>query len=421
MKISQIKDRAKLAFDNSHFKRNTAPKLMSILFAIVFWIYVMDQVNPEMIKTFEHQPITMEHMTDINNEGLVVMSSGTLYADVTVKGRRSDVINAQASDVKLYVDLEGIKEGTTKLELKRKTFRDGLVVNSASLNEIEVKAEQIVHEEKPVSIRYTGVLEQGMTSETPATDVRSTLVQGPRSLVKKVVKVEGAVDLSNALEAQKVKIEVHPVDRNGHTVEGVEVAVNEIEGTLNVFKVKEVPIKILTTGNVAPGYKLISITAVPSNVAVAIKGSVIKLPDYVSTKPITLTNLSDSKTSNIELELSDIIKPLVKTEEQTVSVAIQIEKVMTKEIRLPIDRITLTNVGQNLTGSIKQTDGYVVLKVSDVASVLDKIDVNTLAAYIDCNGLPTGVHKLKLNVEWPVVPMNVLVVPSTVQVDLAQN
>ena len=53
-------------------KKNTKIKIISLLSAIVLWMYVMAVVDPEDTKLFEEIPITITNIHEINDLGLVV-------------------------------------------------------------------------------------------------------------------------------------------------------------------------------------------------------------------------------------------------------------------------------------------------------------------------------------------------------------
>lgn len=51
-------------YQRSKFSRNTAPKVLSLVFALVFWIFVMDNVNPEMTRVFDNVPVELVGKTN---------------------------------------------------------------------------------------------------------------------------------------------------------------------------------------------------------------------------------------------------------------------------------------------------------------------------------------------------------------------
>ena len=61
--------------EKSRIGRNTAPKIISLIFAIVFWVYVMDQVNPEIIKEYDDIRVEIVGAEQISTEGLILMNN----------------------------------------------------------------------------------------------------------------------------------------------------------------------------------------------------------------------------------------------------------------------------------------------------------------------------------------------------------
>ena len=62
--------------------KNTKIKIISLLSAIVLWMYVMAVVDPEDTKLFEEIPITITNIHEINDLGLVVDPDEELVACV---------------------------------------------------------------------------------------------------------------------------------------------------------------------------------------------------------------------------------------------------------------------------------------------------------------------------------------------------
>ena len=72
-------------------KKNTKIKIISLLSAIVLWMYVMAVVDPEDTKLYEDIPITITNLNEINDLDLVVDPDEDLVASVYVKGNLSDL------------------------------------------------------------------------------------------------------------------------------------------------------------------------------------------------------------------------------------------------------------------------------------------------------------------------------------------
>ena len=62
--------------------KNTKIKIISLLSAIVLWMYVMAVVDPEDTKLYENIPITITNLNEIKDLGLVVNTDHNLVTSV---------------------------------------------------------------------------------------------------------------------------------------------------------------------------------------------------------------------------------------------------------------------------------------------------------------------------------------------------
>ena len=62
--------------------KNTKIKIISLLSAIVLWMYVMAVVDPEDTKLYENIPITITNLNEIKDLGLVVDPDDNLVTSV---------------------------------------------------------------------------------------------------------------------------------------------------------------------------------------------------------------------------------------------------------------------------------------------------------------------------------------------------
>ena len=99
-------------------KKNTKIKIISLLSAIVLWMYVMAVVDPEDTKLYEDIPITITNLNEINDLDLVVDPDEDLVASVYVKGNLSDLQKITAENINVYGTVNHPIEGQNQLYLR---------------------------------------------------------------------------------------------------------------------------------------------------------------------------------------------------------------------------------------------------------------------------------------------------------------
>jgi hypothetical protein len=103
-------------------------KIISVLFGIIIWFAVLDNVNPYRTKTLS-VPITVENEAVLQNNNIIVKKEYTHYVAVNIRGREAKINNAVPSDFLVKMDFSKIKslsDSTIKLDGPYYVGKDGL-------------------------------------------------------------------------------------------------------------------------------------------------------------------------------------------------------------------------------------------------------------------------------------------------------
>ncbi len=92
-------------------------KVLSLIIAIGLWIFISYTLNPEISKVFSN--IDIEYIMPSDNS-IVILNDYPETCDVTLKGKRNDIIALSKDDIKLDVDLRYVTtmDKDFKLEVK---------------------------------------------------------------------------------------------------------------------------------------------------------------------------------------------------------------------------------------------------------------------------------------------------------------
>jgi len=153
----------------------------------------------------------------------------------------------------------------------------------------------LLSREFSIEVRQTGTLPIGYESGDATLDTSSVSVIGPESKVSQVVKVIATIDLTNATTSIDRMVELKPLDNRGVIVSGVslnptqvnvEIPVRQLGGYRNVF------VKVVTTGQVAQGFYLTSITVKPPTITIYTTDPTLtaNMPAYIETVPLSLND-----------------------------------------------------------------------------------------------------------------------------------
>lgn len=198
-------------------------KIISLLIAVALWIYVMGEVNPDTEASIQDVEITFTNTDSLAGDGLAVVQNKTVTVDITIQGRRAEVNETKRNGVTATVDVEGASEGKNTREINV-ILPDGVSLAEISRQSLTFTAEELVEEEKPVTIEIAGA-ESAAGSLMPwviDSSPKTVTVTGAKSSVERISEVRGTVPRNSATERQaEVEVDLAPVTDDNEVVLGV--------------------------------------------------------------------------------------------------------------------------------------------------------------------------------------------------------
>lgn len=407
-------DQYKKSFNDSTFKKKTMPKLLSLLFAIIFWLYVMDQVNPEMVRTIPNLQIEVLNQEAITSGGYVVMSEDNPTVSITVRGRRKAVMMVKPTDVILSADVKDFHKGVNYFPISKKIFIDNVAVESISVNRIQMTIDRLVEVSKPITLKTSGQLPAGESlGETKFTPEKIT-VKGPEALVNQVANVVAKIDLATISNQAISNIALEALDINGKAVKGITLSSESVMANFGVLLENNTKIDVNLKGTLPAGYKVTAIEVIPETLA--LKGAsdqVTKLAS-VKTKSIDISNMTSSQDMNVGL-----INPSdtqIQGLPDTVRVKLTIEKIGEKVLTFKASDIKWFNIPDGLTVDLSDPNRSITVKVKAVSSVLEQLGSADVQLEVDAGDLKEGAQKLQIESVSSLMTESLTVIPNTIDV-----
>lgn len=414
-KITTIREK----FKNSKFNRNTAPKLLSLLFAIMLWLVVIDLENPEIEKNIENVPVMILNEADVTQNGLIVLDRADYYVDVKVKGRRDDVLGVKSSDIRVSADLRGFKKGVNSVPLDKRIYSENVVITDLSQSEIKIVLDQIIEIPKPVAIQIEGNVPAGYTKDDISVAPQEILVRGPESIVNTVAKVYGDLNITDSEVSISKEIPVKPIDNDGNIVNGVTLGKDYVATSVAVYKLKKVPIVYKTTGEIPSDYRLVDVELLTSSVTIKGEKSVIDGIESVETTPIDVNKKTNSFTDTVDLIMPENVEtPML---ENDIKAKVNIEKMTSKEFRIKVREVPIYNLNSNYTTDIDKNEEFVKITLFDVESKLSKINIEILNPIIDGSHFKVGVNGCKIEIDNAIEVEKYEVNPSVIYLDIKEK
>jgi len=394
--------------------KNLGTLLLAFLLALVVWVSAVLSADPNVERELGRS-VPIEFIG--KDPGLKVMSNAQSSVTLTLMAPQSvwNELDLQADSVSAWVDLSNLGPGEYELPVQVQIQQKLVRLVRQDPQKLQVVLETLVSQSFPVTLVVSGEPPLGYKAETPKVDPAAVTISGPVSQVSKVKEARALLNIVGISQSITQTVTVTPLDEAGKTIAGITVSPNTVTVTQPVNLLggyRNVIVKVVTTGNVASGYRLTNYFVSPSSVIVFSSDPklVNDLPGYVETQPLDLTNADDDFESLLELNLPAGVS-VVTDSKVLVQVSIAaIESSMT--ISLPVE---ITGLAPGLEGQIAPVTVDVI--IAGPVPILNNLKPNDIRVKVDLNGYSVGVYQIIPEVDFlPSRVQKVSILPATVEV-----
>ena len=365
--------------------KNTKIKIISLLSAIVLWMYVMAVVDPEDTKLYENIPITITNLNEIKDLGLVVDPDDNLVTSVYIKGKLSDLQKISANNIDVYGTVSNPIEGQNQLYL-RASVNDKVTTEFKS-DTIVINLEKSIEEEKNITVNITGVYKDNV--DKVDLDKTKVVVSGPRSSVDSVKYVQATFDANKeSVDTKSTELELKALDSEMNEVDHVTLEFNKVTAKVSYLQQKQVKINPIFSSNESNLVQDQDFTIIPSEINIKGKSDVINNIDSINTKII---NVDELGTNNkiVDLDIPDGIN----ADKDSVTIKL-INKNKTKNSTFVYsgDDISLLNNEEDVSINDFEIPDDIIVKIQ-YDNDSDRISKNDLKLYLDLSeGIVSGTR-----------------------------
>ncbi|WP_270597174.1 YbbR-like domain-containing protein [Anaerococcus vaginalis] len=282
--------------------------VLSILVAVIMWAFVMTSTNPSLSKTIRNVPLTIKNQEVMQKDGYALVGKDEVASvNVKVEGSRSDLASLSAEDLVASIDLgvptEGIKTLNVNVDVP-----SGIRIEKVSPSNINLKMEKIVKKDLTVDIKISDRLKESKIINVSEQSTKKITVSGLRNYVDKVDKIVLNINEEEYLDGKIHDIGVKPVDKNGKTVENVDLSQNDVSISFDVLQSKEVGVE-LNYDNLPKNMQIEESKISPNKVIVKGEKSIVDKISAIKTREIDLSNLkNDEFEQRVELEIPQAVE-----------------------------------------------------------------------------------------------------------------
>lgn len=397
--------------------RNLGTLLLSLVLAIIVWVTAVIAADPNQQRVYDVPIEILGQSPDMEIVGTIPdRLELTLYAP------RSNLTRIDTSNgLSAWIDLSSLQPGQHSLPIQYQLPEDvrPVRVEDYDPEQVEFTLEALITDTITIETDIKGTPALGYQADEPQWSVTSTVISGRSSLVERVSQIRVELDISGANETIEQSFQLIPRDADGNVVSNVTLNPNRISVVQPITLrggYRNLVVKVVTTGQVAVGYRQTNITVSPPTVLVfsADPALIDQLPGFIETQELDLTDAVDDIETILPLNLPEGVSVIgdpnvlvmvgVAALEDSITLSKDVEAIGL----LPglEAMVSPESVSLILAGPIPDLDG------------LTNVDVRVV---VDLTGLEVGTYQLTPKVE--ILPDRIrlqAITPLTVEVTIAE-
>ena len=281
---------------------------LSLLLAILFWLYVDNEQGNLVTKTYTDIPVNFIGEVDVlPSRGLMLTEGADTTIDLRLSGNRRLMASLEAEDLRIQVDLTTIPAVGTYTLSYRILLPDAVDNSSvtqdwASQSTVTVQVAELFTKAVPVQIDIVGdvAADHILMKEKLVAQPTTISVNGQEQDVEAVSSARVRLDLTNASSTVSGEFEFDLLDNNGEVVDSRNLRLSEkkVSVVAPVYITKTLPLVVKFIESPGSMEKNVEWSLEHETIQVAGEESSLSAKESIQLAEIDLSQMSD-----IEMDL----------------------------------------------------------------------------------------------------------------------
>lgn len=267
--------------------KNWQLKIICFLLAIVLWFVIINEQNPLSEGSYT-VPITVENL---NSQYITSNVPKTVY--VRLSGPRNTIINVGPSDIKAYIDLSDVQEGTVDVPIHVE-IPSGTELKKQSMTSTKITVDVYTVKEFKLTPHIVGNLdEKDFISELKIVPEK-VVVSGARRLIQEVSQAVIEVPVNQRNSDFALMAPIHLYSEDGSSVEGLEMTPWQSNVKVSIghdAMSKSVPLNVNITGQTANK----TVTIQPTSIQIRGSADTLRSISSIDLPDINVENMKEEK------------------------------------------------------------------------------------------------------------------------------
>lgn len=390
---------------------NLGLKVIASIFAVFLWFIVVNFDNPVGSSTFRDIPVQILNEDIITSAGEVYQVEGDKTVTVVVYATREVRQKLTSDNIVATADIKQI-DSTGRLvpiEVTINGFSGETITAEAIPRNLTIQREKSGKKVMSLTVDTGGInLADGYILGDASVEPDQVTITGAESVLKQVDRAVAQVDdVSGVSEDSVLPASLVLYDANGNELNQTQIGNNLGEKGLSVsvevLKVKGIPVVFGVTGSPAEGYKYTGCISTPESVQVCGKSEDIDKISEIDVPASAVDISGASAPIELTVDITQYLPEgvnLVDENSGNVTVTVKIEQEGTLSIDFMVSSIRINNLAENLQVSY-EPDAEITFRFTGDEALLDTLDISN-AVSVDLSDYDeAGTYDVPVRVNLP--------------------
>lgn len=371
--------------------KDTTIKILSVIFAILLWFYVITEQNPVVPKEITI-PVKITNMETLDKYDMVLLDDPNSFSiNLRLKGKKEILDTVNANTINAYADISGYrKQGENHVPVVISGIPEGIGITSKANQTVKLNLDKKVFSQRTVTAKITGNPVAGLAYITPELTPSEVILTGAESLINKIKAATVEVDIAGASNNVIKRLPVRLLDEQGKDVSGVETSPQYINVNVPIANTKRVPINLVLEGNVGEGYTISEQLVQPREILVTGEQQVLDSLTAINTAALNINNLAADTELEVKLELPPGVKMVYENE--AIKAVLDIQKVVTSTIE--ISKLEYRNLSPRYKLA-EDPSRSIAVKLRGAEDIVNQA-AESIVLYVDLRNAKEGVDSYEI-------------------------
>ena len=221
--------------ENNNRSKGILGKIACVLIALILWVYVAYEKNPDADKTYTNIPVSLAGIEVLEDRNLTVLTSD-MYASVKLSGTRNILSKVEKKDIKAVVNVSDITTiGEQNPILTISGLPDAINVDERKIISGTLVTDKLERKTLSVNIEFSGKMDDKIVEGGKTVFPSEVTVKGPGTLLQNLKAWTEPIDISGVKKSENnFNTGIVLKDASGNIVDSSMITVSDTSATVTL-------------------------------------------------------------------------------------------------------------------------------------------------------------------------------------------